>query len=125
VNIFPHEYTPINSILGNTTFSSQILSFEGVFVVVGDYYYNERMKRIEKRLYKRKRGESSKSRSFIGIVVEWKVGPDLEENDIQTTSTIHAFAGLNSSSFLEVTISLRVARTRINELKTELKMKKR
>jgi hypothetical protein len=92
--------------LGNTTFSSQILSFEGVVVVVGDYYYDDRTKSIEKRSNKRKRGESTKSRSSTGRVVEWKVGPDPEENVVQATSSLHAFAGLNASSILEVTNAL-------------------
>jgi hypothetical protein len=61
VSIPPDEYTPLNAIPGNTTFSSQILSFEGVVVTVGDYYYDERTKIIEKRSKKRKRGESTKS----------------------------------------------------------------
>jgi len=45
---FPHEYTTLNEIPSNTTFSSQILSFEGVVVVVGDYYYDDRKKTLKK-----------------------------------------------------------------------------
>jgi hypothetical protein len=56
--------------------------------------------------------------------VEWKVGPDPEENVIQETSSLHAFAGLNASSVLEVTTSLSAAPTRIIELETELKTQK-
>jgi hypothetical protein len=37
VYILPQEYTPLTSIPGNLTFSSQILSFEDVVVVDGDY----------------------------------------------------------------------------------------
>jgi hypothetical protein len=60
VNISPQEYTPLTAIPGNLTFSSQILSFEGVVMVVGDYYYDDRTKSIEKRSNKRKRGDSTK-----------------------------------------------------------------
>jgi hypothetical protein len=62
VNIPPHGYNPLNVIPGNTTFSSQILSFEGVVMVFGYYYYDEITKSIEKRSNKRKRGELAKSR---------------------------------------------------------------
>jgi hypothetical protein len=70
VNVFPQEYTPLTSIPGNSTLFSQILSFEGVFLVVGDYYYDDRTKSIEKRSNKRKRGDSAKPRSSTGRVVE-------------------------------------------------------
>jgi hypothetical protein len=106
VNILSHEYTPLNAISVNTNFSSQILSFEGVVVVVGDYYYDDNTKSIEKRSNKRKMGEFTKSISFIGRVVERKVGPDPEENVVQATSGLHAFVGLNDSSILEVTNAL-------------------
>jgi hypothetical protein len=43
-------------------------------VVVGDYYYDDKMKFTEKRVNKTKRGESAKSRSSTGRVVEWKLG---------------------------------------------------
>jgi hypothetical protein len=87
LNISPHEYTFLNSIPGNTTFSSQILSFEGDVVDFGDYYYDDRTKSIDKSSNKRKRGEFAKSRSSTRRVVEWKVGPDPEENSIHTTSS--------------------------------------
>jgi hypothetical protein len=106
VNISPLEYTPLNAIPGDSTSSSQIMSFEGTVVAIGDYYYDDRTKSIEKRSNKRKRGESTKSRSSTGRVVEWKVGPDPEENVVQATSSLHAFAGLNASYVLEVTNTL-------------------
>jgi hypothetical protein len=74
VNIPPQEYTPLNAIPGDSTFSSQVLNFEGTVVAIGDYYYDDRTKSIEKRSNKRKRGESTKSRSSTGRVLEWKLG---------------------------------------------------
>jgi hypothetical protein len=67
-------------------------------VVIGDYYYDDRTKSIEKRSNKRKRGESSKSISSMRRVVEWKARPNPKENVVQATSTLHAFVGLNASS---------------------------
>jgi hypothetical protein len=43
---------------------------------ITDYYYDERTKSIEKRSNKRKRGVSTKSITYTGRVVEWKVGPN-------------------------------------------------
>jgi len=83
VNIYPREYTPLTVIPGNSTFSSQILSFEGVVVVVGDWYYDDRTKSIERRSNKIKRGDSFKPISSTRRIVEWKAWPNHEENAIQ------------------------------------------
>jgi hypothetical protein len=93
--------------LGDSSFSSQALNFEGTVVAIEDYYYDDRMKSIEKRSNKRKRGEATKSKSSAGRVVEWKVGPDPEENVVQESSSLHDFTGLNASSVLEVTKFLK------------------
>jgi hypothetical protein len=79
-NIPPQYYTPINVIPGDSYFSSQALNFEGTVVAIKYYYYDEKTEIIEKISHKIKRGESTKSRSSVGRVVKWKVGPDLEEN---------------------------------------------
>jgi hypothetical protein len=80
--------------------------FEGVVVVVGDYYYGDMTNNIENISNKRKRGDSTKSSSSTRRVMEWKVGPNPEENVVQEVSTLHAFVGLNASYVLEVTDSL-------------------
>jgi len=72
------------------------LSFEGVVVAIGYYYYDDMTKSIEKMSNKRKMGEYMKSILSTGRVVEWKVGPDLEENVIQATFALHAFLGFKS-----------------------------
>jgi len=90
-------------------------------VAIGDYYYDDKMKSIEKRYNKIKRGETSKSRSSIGRVVEWKVRPNPEEIVVRVASALHTFAGLNASYFLEVTNALSTANTIITELKIALK----
>jgi hypothetical protein len=58
------------------------LNFEGIVVAIKEYYY-DRMKRMEKRSNKIKRGEAIKSRSSVGRVVEWKVGPSPKESIVQ------------------------------------------
>jgi hypothetical protein len=70
---------------------------------------------------KRKRGEDTRSKSSAGRVLEWKVGPDPEENMVQAASTLNTFAGLNASSFLEVTNTLNTTKNKVVELETELK----
>jgi len=120
-NITPQAYTPINVILGDSSFFSQDLNFEGTIVAIEDYYYYDRTKSIEKRSHKRKRGESTKSRSFVGRVVEWKVGLDPEENVVQEAFALLDFAGLNASSILEVTSALSTSKTRITEVETKIK----
>jgi hypothetical protein len=110
VNIPPPEYTPISSIPGDSSLSSQALNFEGSVVAIGDYYFDNRTRSIEKRSMKRKRGEDTKSKSYAGRILEWKVGPDPEENMVQAASTLNTFAGLNASSVLEVTNALNIAR---------------
>jgi hypothetical protein len=70
VNVPPRDLTPLNPILGDSSLSSQTLNFEGTIVDIGDYYYDDRMKSIEKRSNKRKRGEAGKSKSYVGRVVE-------------------------------------------------------
>jgi hypothetical protein len=83
VNIPPPEYTPISSIPGDSSLSSQALNFEGSVVTIGDYYFDNRTRSIEKRSTKIKRGEDSKSKSHAGRILEWKVSPDPKENIVQ------------------------------------------
>jgi hypothetical protein len=78
VNMPPQDYTPLNAIPGDSSFSSQALNFEGTVVAIGDYYYDNKMRSIEKRSNKRKRGEDTRSKSSAGRVVEWKAGPILK-----------------------------------------------
>jgi hypothetical protein len=44
------------AIPGNLSFSSQVLNLDDVVVAVGEYYYSNKTKGIEKRKNKRKRG---------------------------------------------------------------------
>jgi hypothetical protein len=124
VNIPPQEYTPLNAIPSDSTFSSQVLNFEDVVVAIGHYYYDGITKSIEKRSNNRERGEPTKSRSSIGRVLEWKVGPDPEENVAQAASTPHAFVGLNAPSVLEVTNALGTTQHIITKLEAKLKIVK-
>jgi hypothetical protein len=56
----------------------------------------------------RKRGEDTQSKSYMGMVLEWKVGHDPEENVVQATSALNTFAGINASSVIEVTTTLPI-----------------
>jgi hypothetical protein len=69
VNIPPSEYTPIRTIPRDSYLSSQALNFEGLIVVIGDYYFYNRTRSIEKTLTKRKRGEDTRSNSFARRVL--------------------------------------------------------
>jgi hypothetical protein len=59
VDIPPQECTPLMSIPRKFFFSSQVLKLDEVVVEVGEYYYNEKTKGIEKRSRKRKRGDTT------------------------------------------------------------------
>jgi hypothetical protein len=56
VNMPPREYTPISTILGDFSFSSEALNFEGSVVAIGEYYFDNRKRSIEKTSTKKKRG---------------------------------------------------------------------
>jgi hypothetical protein len=47
VNAPPQEYTPISTIPGDSSFSSQTLNFEGSVVAIGEYYFVDRTKGIK------------------------------------------------------------------------------
>jgi hypothetical protein len=78
VKMSPQDYTPLNVIPGDSSFSSQALNFKGIVVAIGVYYYDNKMRSIEKRLNKRKRGADTKSNSSAGRILEWKAGLDPE-----------------------------------------------
>jgi len=56
--------------------------------------------------------------------LEWKVGPNPEENVVQVASSLHAFARLNASYVIEVTSGLSTTRNRITKLEEELNIVK-
>jgi hypothetical protein len=59
VTIPIEECTPLEVIPGNISYTSQELGLDEVVVVVGDYYYIHKTMTIERRINKRKRGEST------------------------------------------------------------------
>jgi hypothetical protein len=60
MNIPPLDYTPLRSIPVDSSLSSQDLNFKGSVFVIGDYYFDNKTRSIEKISSKRKRGEDSK-----------------------------------------------------------------
>jgi hypothetical protein len=69
VNVPPQDYTPINTIPGDSSFSFQPMNFEGSVVAIGGYYFDNMKISIEKMSTKRKRGEDTRSKSSIGRVL--------------------------------------------------------
>jgi len=59
----------------NLSFSSQVIKLDDVVVAVGEYYYNEKNKGINKRTRKRKRGDTTLSQGSTKRIIEWKEGP--------------------------------------------------
>jgi hypothetical protein len=106
VNMTPQEYTPISTILGYSSLSSQALNFESFVVAIGEYYFDNRTRSIEKISTKSKIIEDMRSKLYVGMVVEWKVGIDPKENVVQATSSLNAFAGINVSSVLNVNVGV-------------------
>jgi len=58
------------AISGNLSFSSWVLNFDYVVVVVGEYYYGDKTKGIEKRERKRKRGDTTVSQPSTKRIIE-------------------------------------------------------
>jgi hypothetical protein len=58
IDIPTQECTPLMAIPSDFS-SSQVLKLDEVVVVVGEYYYNDKTKGVEKRSRKRKRGDTT------------------------------------------------------------------
>jgi hypothetical protein len=114
VNIPIHSCTLLKSIPGNFSFSSQLLELEDVVVVVGEYYYNNSTKGIEKRSSKRKRGETSLNKESFDRMIVWKSGLDPKVNALENASALSAFAGANSVSVCELSASLDIYKRKDN-----------
>jgi hypothetical protein len=76
----------------NLSFSSHVLKLDDVVVVLGEYYYNDKTKEIEKRKRKMERGKMTLSQGSTKITVERRKGTYPKENGIQNTYSLHAFA---------------------------------
>jgi hypothetical protein len=63
VKIPPHECTTLMDIPGNATFSSQVTNFNDFVVFVGEYYYINKTKWVEKTSNKRKGKDTTVSQS--------------------------------------------------------------
>jgi hypothetical protein len=57
-----------------------VLELEEVVVEVGEYYYSNKIRGIEKISNKRKRGEITLSQGCSNKSIEWKVGLDPKDN---------------------------------------------
>jgi hypothetical protein len=77
-----------------------------VVVAVGEYYYNNKTKGIEKISNKRKEGRDKSSQGSSKRSIEWRVGPEPKDNAIQTASTLNAFAGENAMFVYELVACL-------------------
>jgi len=97
----------------NFSYSSQVLELDNGVVIVGEYYYNNSTKAIEKRSNKRKKGEFSRGQKHFKSNIKWKVGPDPKENGIHNSSTLNAFSGANAILMYELSEALDISRTRV------------
>jgi hypothetical protein len=64
-----------------------VLELEEAIIVVGEYYYNNNTKGIDKRSNKIKRGETILVHGSSKSSIEWKVGREPKEYIVQTSST--------------------------------------
>jgi hypothetical protein len=62
------------SIPGKFSFSSQVLELDEIVVEVGEYYYNNKTRGIEKWSNKRKRGDTTLIQGSTKRTIEWRVG---------------------------------------------------
>jgi hypothetical protein len=72
VTILIEECTPLATIPGNISYTSQELGLDEVVVVVGDYYYSKKTRDIERRTTKRKRGEVTLKQESTEMSIKWK-----------------------------------------------------
>jgi hypothetical protein len=104
----------------NFSYSSQVLELDNVVVVVGEYYYNNKTREIERRSNKRKRGEYSLSQEYFERNIKWKAGQTLRKMKYIIASSLNAFAGANAMSVYELGEALDISRARVVELEGAL-----
>jgi hypothetical protein len=86
--------TPLSTIPGNFSYSSQLIELDDVVVVVDEYYYNNSKRGIEKRSTKRKRVKNSpKGSSRQGDFME--IGTISSSQCLDNASSLSAFVGEN------------------------------
>ena len=81
-----HVGTPQSSILGNFSYSSQLIELEFVMVVAGKYYYKNSKRWIEKIWTKRKRGEDPPRKVSSDKTISWKIGSTPQVNVVGNSS---------------------------------------
>jgi hypothetical protein len=106
---------------GNSYYSSQVLELEEVVVEVGEYYYINKIRGIEKISKKRKRGETNLSQGSSNRSIEWKVGLDPKDNAMQISSSPNAFTVENAMSVYELVVALDTSQVGVVELEEVLR----
>jgi hypothetical protein len=120
VTIPVEECTPLADIPKKKSYNSQVLELDDVVVVVGEYYYTNKIMAIDRRTNNRKRGESSIKKESYDKNIKWKASLDPKENKIQTTLALNGFVGENAMSLYELGEALDISRTRLVELEETL-----
>jgi len=113
--------TPLSTILGGFSYSSQLIEFDDAIVVVEEYFYKNSKRGIEKRLAKSKRNEDTSTKGPTDKVISWKLGKYPQVNAIDTNSTVSAFARENSVSVCELSSTLDIYKEKVAKLEEKLK----
>jgi hypothetical protein len=95
-----------------------------VVVAVGEYYYSNKTKLIEKRSNKRKRGETDIIQGYSKRSIEWKAGPDPKYNSIQNYASLNAFVVEIVMYVYELVSTLDTLQVKVVELEEELRTQK-
>jgi hypothetical protein len=95
INTPIHVGTHLSSVLGNFSYYYQLIELEVFVVVVGEYYYSNSKRGIEKISTKRKRGEYPPRKVSFDKAISGKIGSGPQVNVVDNASSLSAFAGGN------------------------------
>jgi len=93
-------------------------------VAVGENYYINKTKGIEKRSSKSKRGETSLNQESTKRYIERRVVPYHKDNAIQIVSTLNAFVGENAMFLYPLVSALDTSQTIVVELEEALRIQR-
>jgi len=108
-----------------------VLELENFVVAVGEYYYNNKTKGIEKRSNTRekrsktrKRGETTLTEGSSKRSIEWKVVLDPKDKALQTALALNAFVRENAISVYELVVALDTSQDITIDLEEVLRTKR-
>jgi len=116
VTIPIEEFTPIEVIPVNISYTSQELGLDEDIVVVGYYYCIHKTRAIERRINKRKRRESAPKKESSHRNIRRKACTNPKENAIYIASALNEFVGANSILVYEIAEALDLSRARVAKI---------